>query len=86
MCSESAADRARRTKARSKSSFSGSFSGSAPNLVKMLSLFVLRVIKSRQQNIEATVLPRAMCGTNLLNLVPEYRYPLFFMYEDDLIL
>ena len=43
MYSDSGADSARRTKARSKSSFSGS----APNLVKVLSLFVLKVIKSR---------------------------------------
>ena len=40
MNSESGADKARRTKARSKSSFRGL----APSLVRMLSLFVLVVI------------------------------------------
>ena len=42
MYSESGADSARRTIAQCKSSFSGW----APNLVKMLSLFVLKMIKS----------------------------------------
>jgi hypothetical protein len=42
MYSESGAESARRTRALSKSSFSGF----AHSLVKMLSLFVLRVIKS----------------------------------------
>ena len=42
MYSESGAESARGTKALSKSSFSGF----APSLVKMLSLFVLKVIKS----------------------------------------
>jgi hypothetical protein len=42
MYSESGADNARRTKARSKSSFSGL----TPSLVEMLSSFVLVVIKS----------------------------------------
>ena len=45
MYSDSGAESARRTKARSKSSFSVF----APNLVNVLSLFVLNVIKSRTE-------------------------------------
>jgi hypothetical protein len=45
MYSESGAESARRIRALSKSSFSGF----APSLVEMLSLFVLKVIKSQTE-------------------------------------